>query len=97
MPAARCLWSGPTNHKIVLPLPISPEAWLDTHAPVLVREIGTLHEAKLSPGMLSPDQFLGYRPPLLPDYRDDTVSVETLAPIVTKIVLIQALEVTPLS
>jgi hypothetical protein len=65
-------------------------------APALVKEYATLQEAGIPPGMLSPDVFLGERPPLLPDYRDDAVSVETLAPIVTKMVLIQALEVTPL-
>lgn len=65
-------------------------------APALVREYGQLQEAGLNPGMLSPDVFLGDHAPLLPDYLDDAVSADTMAPLVTKMVVIQALEVTPL-
>jgi hypothetical protein len=67
-----------------------------THAPALVKEFGQLQEAGIPVGMLSPDVYLGDHPPLLPDYLDDAVSADTLAPLVTKMIVIQALEVTPL-
>lgn len=67
-----------------------------TQVPALVRECGSTQEAGTPAGMLPADIFLGDRPPLLPDYLDDTVSAETLSPLVTKMIVIQALEVTPL-
>jgi hypothetical protein len=65
-------------------------------APALVRNYGQLREANIAVGMLSPDVVLGDHAPVLPDYLDDRVSADTLAPLVTKLVIIQALEVTPL-
>jgi hypothetical protein len=67
-----------------------------TQAPALVREYNQLQEARLQQGMLSPDVFLGDQPPLLPDYLDQAVSADTLSPLVSKMIVIQALEVTPL-
>lgn len=67
-----------------------------THVPALVREFGSAQEARIPANMLSADIFLGDRPPFLPDYLDANVSVETLSPLVTKMIVIQALEVTPL-
>lgn len=67
-----------------------------TRVPALVRECNTVQEAGIPAGMLSPDVFLGDRPALLPDYLDPAVSADTLSPITTKMVVVQALEVTPL-
>ena len=67
-----------------------------TNVPALVRECASAQQAGVPAGMLSADIFLGDRPPLLPDYLDDTVSAETMSPLVTKMIVIQALEVTPL-
>lgn len=67
-----------------------------THVPALVRQVGTVQEARLNAGMLSPDVFLGDRPPLLSDYLDDAVAADTSTPISTKMVVIQALELQPL-
>lgn len=67
-----------------------------TRVPGLVKNYGQLQECRISPGMLSPDVFLGDHAPLLPDYLDDTVCADTMAPVVTKMIVIQALEVTPL-
>jgi len=67
-----------------------------TRVPALVKNYGQLQECRISPGMLSPDVFLGDHAPLLPDYLDDTVCADTMAPVVTKMIVIQALEVTPL-
>jgi hypothetical protein len=67
-----------------------------THVPALVREYASVAEAPLPAGMLLPDLFLGDRPPTLMDYLDDAVSVDTFAPITTKMIVVQALEITPL-
>jgi hypothetical protein len=67
-----------------------------THVPALVREFPSIESVQLPAGMLPQDAFLGDRPALLPDYLNDDVSVDTSAPITTKIIVVQALEVTPL-
>jgi hypothetical protein len=67
-----------------------------THAPALVRDFPSYPEARMPAGLLSPDVFLGDRPPTLLDYHDDAVSVDTSAPITTKMIVVQALEITPL-
>lgn len=68
-----------------------------THVPALVKRFATWQEARIPPmGMLSPDVTLGDHPPLLPDYLDERVSAETMAPLVSKMVVIQGLELTPL-
>jgi hypothetical protein len=63
-----------------------------THVPALVKEFGTLEEVQLAPGMLPQSAYLGDRPPLLPDYLNDLVSVDTHIPATTKMIVIQALE-----
>jgi hypothetical protein len=68
-----------------------------THVPALVREFASFEETQMpAHGLLPIEAFLGDRPPTLSDYLDDTVGVDTFAPITTKMILIQALEVTPL-
>ena len=67
-----------------------------THVPALVREFPNIESVKLQPGNLPQDAFLGERPPLLPDYLLNVVGVDTTAPMTTKMVVVQALEITPL-
>ena len=64
-----------------------------THAPALVKDFGTFEDVHMPPGLLPPSAYLGDRPPLLVDYLDDTVAVDTNIPSTTKMILIQALEV----
>lgn len=61
-------------------------------APALVREYNTFEDIKMPVGLLPPSTYLGSRPPLLVDYLDDTVSTDTHLPITTKMVVIQALD-----
>lgn len=63
-----------------------------THAPVLYRDFGSFEELALPPGMLNQDAYLGDRPALLRDFFADGVSVEAEVPVVQKLVLIQATE-----
>jgi hypothetical protein len=68
-----------------------------THVPALVRDFTSFEEAQMpAHGLLPMEAFMGDRPPTLPDYLDDTVGVDTFAPITTKMIIVQALEVTPL-
>jgi hypothetical protein len=67
-----------------------------THVPALVRQYANIQEASMPAGMLSPDVVLGDHPALLPDYCNDSVSAETMSPLGSKMVVIQALELTPL-
>jgi hypothetical protein len=69
-----------------------------THVPALVREFASFADSKApAHGMLPVEAFLlGDRPPTLMDYLDDAVSVDTFAPITTKMIVVQALEITPL-
>ena len=68
-----------------------------THVPALVKSFESWQDAKMPPaGMLSPDVVLGDHPALLPDFIADAVSAETMAPLVSKMVVIQGLELTPL-
>lgn len=65
--------------------------------PALMREHRTYAESQMPVhGMLASELILGDRPPLLTDYLDDAVSVDTSAPITTKTIVVQALEITPL-
>lgn len=66
-------------------------------APALVREYATIEEVMMPPGLLSPSTYLGTRPPLLGDYLDPTVSVESSVPVMTKMVVVQAIELSSLS
>jgi hypothetical protein len=70
---------------------------LDYHriSPLLVLfGVVLARQAEATEGLVS--RHASGLPPLLPDYLDDAVSADTLAPLVTKMIVIQALEVTPL-
>jgi hypothetical protein len=62
--------------------------------PAFVRDITAFEELLPDPRMMLPqDAYRGPRPPVLPDYLNDTVSVEVLQPRQQKMVLVQALEI----
>lgn len=63
-----------------------------SHVPALVKDFATFEEVGLPAGLLPQSTYLGERPPLLPDYLNDQVSVDTLLPITQKMVVVQALE-----
>ncbi len=64
--------------------------------PVFTREFGNLESLNLPAGMLPQGAYFGDRPPCLPDYFDDAVSVQVQLPAFQKMVVIQGLEVTPI-
>jgi hypothetical protein len=64
--------------------------------PVFTRELGDLDSLGLPAGMLPQGAYLGERPPRLPDYLDDAVSIQVQLPAFQKMVVIQGLEVTPI-
>ncbi len=66
-----------------------------THVPVMTRQIDQFEELGLPVGMLPQGAYLGTRPPHLPDYLDDAVSATVMLPIAQKVIVIQALELTP--
>jgi hypothetical protein len=68
-----------------------------TWIPALVREYASIEEVAMPMGLLPPATYLGDRPPMLSDYLDATVSAETSAPVTTKIVLVQAIEISSLA
>jgi hypothetical protein len=68
-----------------------------TKAPVFSRRVETFEEMGVPAGMLPQGQYLGARPPFLPDYHDPEVSTEVSLPIAQRMILIQALELTPSS
>jgi hypothetical protein len=62
--------------------------------PAFVRDFETI--ATLVPnGMLPQELFLGPRPPTMADYRDDNVATDVSLPAAQKMVLVQALELSP--
>ena len=63
---------------------------------MFTREFGSLESLDLPAGMLPQGAYFGDRPPCLPDYLDDAVSVEVQLPAFQKMVVIQGLEVTPI-
>lgn len=63
-----------------------------SHAVVLVREFASFEEVGMPQGLLPPTAYLGDKPPLLVDYLDDSLSVDTALPVTTKMVVVQALE-----
>jgi len=67
-----------------------------TKVPALVKEFATFEEVGLPQGLLPQNTYLGDRPPLLGDYLDDAVSVDTRLPITQKMIVVQALELTSL-
>jgi hypothetical protein len=68
-----------------------------THAPALVKDFDTIEDAQIPPGLLPQSAYLGDRPPLLVDYLDDTVAVDTNIPSTTKMIVVQALEISSIA
>lgn len=65
-----------------------------THVPVFVRNFDSL-EQFVPAGMLPHGAWLGQRPPLLRDYRDDSVAENINLPATQKMIVIQAIELSP--
>jgi hypothetical protein len=68
-----------------------------TEVPVFTKSFSTVESLELNPGMLPQDAYLGERPATLQDYLDDRVAVDVQLPGAQKMIVIQALELTPLS
>ena len=67
-----------------------------TVVPAFARDITAFEELVPDPRMMLPqDSYRGSRPPVLPDYLDDTVSAAVQVPAVHKMIVISALELTP--
>jgi hypothetical protein len=64
--------------------------------PAFTKTLGPLESLSLPAGMLPQGAYFGDRPPCLPDYLDDAVSVEVQLPAFQKMLVIQGLEVTPI-
>lgn len=64
--------------------------------PAFVRDFG-VGDLGVSPGLFTTDVYLGDRPPLLPDFLDDGVAADVRIPIAQKMVVIQGMELTPLT
>jgi hypothetical protein len=64
--------------------------------PALVRDFGRTEEMGVPVGMLPQGAYLGERPPMLPDFLDDRVSAAVRIPAYQKLIVIQAIELTPL-
>jgi len=62
------------------------------YAPALVKDYAAFEEIQMPAGLLPPPTYLGSRPPLLVDYLDDTVATDTHLPVMTKMVVIQAID-----
>lgn len=68
-----------------------------TIVPAFIRDISVFEELVPDPRtMLPQDGYRGERPPVLTDYLDDTVSAAVQLPAVRKMVIVQALELTPI-
>jgi hypothetical protein len=65
-----------------------------TWAPVFLRDFDSIQQL-VPPGMLPQEAFLGERPPTLRDYADTEVSAEIQVPASQKVVVVQALELSP--
>lgn len=65
-----------------------------TQVPVFVRTMETIEQVAL-PGMLPQDAYLGERPPLLRDYRDDAVARDVRLPAFQRMIVIQGNELSP--
>ncbi len=64
--------------------------------PALVKDFASFEEVGLPAGLLPQAAYLGDRPPLLPDYLNDSVAADTLLPITQKMIVIQGLELNSL-
>lgn len=61
-------------------------------APALVKDYAAFEEIQMPAGLLPPPTYLGSRPPLLVDYLDSTVATDTHLPVMTKMVVVQAID-----
>jgi hypothetical protein len=67
-----------------------------TRVPAFVRDFG-VGGLGLGAGLFGTDVYLSTRPPLLPDFLDDAVAADVPIPAVQKMIVIQGMELTPLS
>jgi hypothetical protein len=68
-----------------------------TTVPAFVRDMAEFESMVPDPRVLLPqDSYCGPRPPVLPDYTDEAVSAPVWVPAARKLVLVQAVELTPL-
>lgn len=67
-----------------------------TLVPAFVRDFGVAGLG-VAPGLFGTDIYLGERPPVLPDFLDHTVAAAVSIPTVQKMIVIQGMELTPLS
>ena len=65
--------------------------------PVSYIEFATSTELSLNPGLFSHDVFLSERPPTIADYLDYQVAADIQFPISSKVVVIQAFEISTLT
>ena len=65
-----------------------------TQVPVFTRTMESIEQVIL-PGMLPQDAYLGERPPLLRDYRDDAVARDVRLPAIQRMIVIQGNELNP--
>lgn len=66
-----------------------------THVPVFTRTMESIEHIAPPPGMLPQDAYLGERPPLLRDYRDDSVARDVRLLAVQRMIVIQGNELNP--
>jgi nitrogen fixation protein len=64
------------------------------HVPAFVRQIDSM-EQLVPAGMLPQEAFMGDRPPTLADYADESVSTSVQLPASQKMIVVQALELSP--
>lgn len=62
--------------------------------PAFVRDLDSI-QALVPAGMLAQEAFMGPRPPTLADYSDDTVAATVALPASQKMIVVQALELSP--
>ena len=63
-----------------------------THAPAFVRSLDAFSDLSVPPGHLPQEAFLGDRPPLLPDYLDETVSASIEGFATTRVITVARLQ-----
>jgi hypothetical protein len=67
-----------------------------TRAPAFVRDFG-VGPLGTAAGLFATDVYLGDRPPLLSDFLDDEVAADVDVPAVQKMIVVHAIELTPLA
>ncbi len=65
--------------------------------PAFVREFSRFQDLCLPAGLLDQAMYLGDRPPILPDYLNDSVSALISIPAVQKMIVVAGMELTPLA